>query len=189
MAIRLKIMRDGKRNRLIEQFAGPSLEKIEEHTDNIARMCKWRTEYDLNWNEMRRRRRILLETRNIQLIESDVAEFALTWEQHKTRLDVLAHAAEVERRMDPETRDAGYVSRKLIEDMPDLSWSPEPEPQNEPSDTIKFVSRRPPAERTSFFQSARTTHTARTAKRPLQPVQSEHFRGRQMRAFEPLDVS
>ena len=97
-----------KKARFVADFVGPSLEGLQGHTDNVQAMCDWRYENGLNYHEMRRRRRFLMTSKNLQILENDLHEFELKYFSRKTRVQLLGYAADVEKQMDPATR--GEVS-------------------------------------------------------------------------------
>ena len=102
-----------RHGRFVNDLAGPDLTDLQYHCDDFKLMTEWRRQPELSYHEMRRIRRCLMEQKNFQIMENDLRECELNCLQRQSRIEMLGYAAEVERQMDPETRDADYTQCTL----------------------------------------------------------------------------
>lgn len=130
-----------KRLSLVPGDTGPGIAEMREFTDAIEYVSRWRTESDLRYHEMRRRRRLLLEGRNLQLMASDIYDSRLNLEQRMTKLEILRLAAEVEEQMNEATRN-----RRV-----DVPYSGFRKPESDRSTSSAFTDLTIP-DNTPFFQ-------------------------------------
>jgi hypothetical protein len=76
-------------------------------------LINWRKDRYRTCHEMTAHRRHLMEHKNLHLIQTDIHEGCLNIEQRRLRAQMLAHAAEVERRFDPATRNMDLQSSQF----------------------------------------------------------------------------
>jgi hypothetical protein len=120
-------MQEARHTSLVESWAGPALADLKAFSEDMAQMKEWRREPDLTYHDIRSRRRHLSEQRNLHLMEMDLQEFRLGIEQRNVRIRALAHAAEIERQLDPETRKLilDYTTENIYAQSTNR-WNPNP---------------------------------------------------------------
>jgi hypothetical protein len=116
-----------------ETLGRPDLETLQDFRNDLLNLADWRRRRtETNFHQMAGRRRALLEQKNLHLIEADLHEAYLNIEQRRTRVAILAWAAEVDQRADPATRDMSFRS------FPSSQLTHPREPEKRTADPPRF---------------------------------------------------
>ncbi|KAH0790412.1 hypothetical protein GPJ56_005708 [Histomonas meleagridis] len=93
---------------ITEYFKGPSLNELASFSDDISSALQWRRSQSANYIKLLQRRRYLEEQRNDHLIQLDLQDAALLIERKRAQAECLAYAAQIEKRIDPATREMKF---------------------------------------------------------------------------------
>jgi hypothetical protein len=143
-----------------QHCTGPELSDVQDFRNEMEYLINWRKDKSCNCHEMTAHCRHLMEHKNLHLIQTDVHEACLNIEQQRIRVQMLAHAVEVERRLDPATRTMDLPSSQFW-------WTDKPR--------HSAIASYAPA--TGHFAPARTSKAAMPLGQLGPPHYTDFFRG------------
>lgn len=97
---------------ITDYYQGPSMPELTSYSDDMSGALQWRRSKKASYLKLTQRRRYLYEQRNDHLIQLDLQDAALIAERKKSQIMCLAYAAQIEKQLDPSTRDMVFEPAK-----------------------------------------------------------------------------